>query len=228
MPVRYPIQGLNAFVCPVSCGGGAAALSDCYTSVASESKRISSIHLRLREKLMKRKGPQVGLTRAVLIRQISVYLIVLLGVLVQVTTRGATAHGFLDRKITVDIPENTSLEDALIRWGSAARLSVLINTADVQHQSIKGVKGVLSAREALEAILSGSGLRYTTDGDRIMVMPVSRSTQSLRGAFEATSDARILWWSDYDVNREKRLAALGGDAAVGEPVALGVRPRIAL
>jgi hypothetical protein len=106
---------------------------------------------------------------------------VLAGLVIQAATYGAEAQGILDRKITVDIPENTSLEDALIRWGIAAGLSVLINTADVQYQEIKGVKGVLSAREALETILDGSGLRYTADGDRIIVVPILRSTRSPRG-----------------------------------------------
>ena len=99
----------------------------------------------------------------------------------QASISNAVAQGVLDRVITVDIPANTSLEDALITWGVAAGLSVLINTADVQHQEIRGVKGVLSAKKALEAILNGSGLRYTEDGNRIVVVPVSRSTESLRG-----------------------------------------------
>ena len=167
---------------------------------------------------MKRKQLRISLKRTLSFPQMPFVLIALLSVVLQMGTQSASAQGFLDRKITLDIPRNTSLEDALISWGSAAGLSVLINTADVQHQSTNGIKGVVNAKEALEAILTGSGLKYIAEGNRIIVMPISRSPQSVGGAFEPSSGARILWQSDYDVDRQKRLASSGAESVTDEPV----------
>jgi iron complex outermembrane receptor protein len=162
---------------------------------------------------MERKQSRVGLKRTIPFSRVSFLLIALLGIILPLGTQSAGAQEFLDRKITLDIPQNTSLEDALISWGSAAGLSVLINTADVQHQSTKGIKGVVKAREALDAILSGSGLRYIAEGNRIIVMPISKSARSPSHASDTPAGARILWQGDYDIDKEKRLASSGGEAA---------------
>lgn len=166
---------------------------------------------------MERKQFRVRLKKTIPFPRISFLLIALLSIVLQMGAQNAGAQEFLDRKITLDIPQNTSLEDALISWGSAAGLSVLINTADVQHQSTKGIKGVVKAREALEAILNGSGLRYIADGNRIIVTPIAKSVRSLNGASETPSGARILWQGDYDMDKEKRLASSGGESATDEP-----------
>lgn len=85
--------------------------------------------------------------------------------------RAACALGAMDGEITLNIAANTYLEDALIEWGLASGMSVMINTAEVRHQLTQGVKGKLSARKALQTLLHDSGLTYTEEGGRVRIIP---------------------------------------------------------
>jgi iron complex outermembrane receptor protein len=86
--------------------------------------------------------------------------------------RCAHAGGSLDRPITLNIPANTRLEDALIEWGTKAGMTVMINTAAVANETTVGVRGTLPAGKALAMLLLNSGLSYTEDGGRIRIAPL--------------------------------------------------------
>ena len=77
----------------------------------------------------------------------------------------------LDKKYNFDIPANTRLEDALIEWGAKAGMTVMISTPTVELQRTPGVRGLLSARDALATLLRNSGLVYTSEGGRVRVVP---------------------------------------------------------
>lgn len=93
-----------------------------------------------------------------------------LALLFQVTPQSALAADAIDQRISIDIPKDTSLEDALIEWGTKAGMTVMMNTPMVSHTVTQGIKGTLSARAALSALLRGSGLSYTEEGNRIRVV----------------------------------------------------------
>ena len=112
----------------------------------------------------------------------SFWIYALLALSFQLTGRSALAEDALDRQITLTIPANTRLEDALIEWGIKSEVTVMINTPTVDRQTIRGISGTMSARSALVDILRGSGLSYTEDNGRIRVVPV---TSLLRSAQQA-------------------------------------------
>lgn len=89
------------------------------------------------------------------------------------------AEEFLDLQININVRANTSLEDALIDWGTAAGFTVMINTEIVHGRVAPEVRGHLTAREALTALLKNSGLSYSQSGRRIRVVPVSAAGQPL-------------------------------------------------
>lgn len=84
----------------------------------------------------------------------------------------------LDRLIYLDIPEDSALEDALIEWGKQTSVTVMINTTIVKDQHVNAIHGTFTARQALERILSVSGLRYAEDGTRIQVIPTNTYVHS--------------------------------------------------
>jgi iron complex outermembrane receptor protein len=88
----------------------------------------------------------------------------------QLGPRNVLAEDALDRPITLDIPANTRLEDALIEWGTKAGMTVMINTRTVEHQVTPRIHGTWSARNALTLMLRNSGLTYTNDAGRIRVI----------------------------------------------------------
>jgi len=88
------------------------------------------------------------------------------------------AEDALDRQININIEANTSLEEALINWGTASGLTVMINTATVYGRVAPEVRGHFSARAALTALLKNSGLSYTEAGGMIRVVPISPTTRS--------------------------------------------------
>jgi outer membrane receptor protein involved in Fe transport len=87
--------------------------------------------------------------------------------------RTALAEDSIDRPIALDIPANTRLEDALIEVGTKAGMTVMINTPTVDRQFTQGVHGTLSTRKALAVLLRDSGLSYTQEGERILVVPTA-------------------------------------------------------
>lgn len=81
------------------------------------------------------------------------------------------AGELLEKTIQVDISRNTRLEDALIEWGVEVGVTVMMNTATVSDRTAPEMHGTLSARKALSLILRGSGMSYTEDNGRIIIVP---------------------------------------------------------
>jgi iron complex outermembrane recepter protein len=124
-------------------------------------------------------------------------------VALQFVSQPTLAADELDRKVSLDIPENTPLQDALIEWGAKTGVTVMINAASVEHQLIRAVHGTLTARSAIALILSNTGLSYTQEGDRIRVVPV---TAALRSMLEEAPQAPA---SSGNSNRQ-----IGGETGV--------------
>ena len=91
----------------------------------------------------------------------------------QVASGPVWGADILDRQVSLDIQNNTSLEDALIEWGEKAGVSVMINTLVVEWKTTRAVHGKLNARRALTMLLEGSELSYTEDGYRIQIIQKS-------------------------------------------------------
>jgi outer membrane receptor protein involved in Fe transport len=102
----------------------------------------------------------------------------LLAVFLQLTSVGARAANALDRLITLDVPKNTPLEDALIEWGTKVGVTVMANTTAVEHQTTQGIHGTLRAGAMLSVLLRGSGLSYVAEGGRILIAPVGTFVRS--------------------------------------------------
>lgn len=94
----------------------------------------------------------------------------LVAALLQLLSIQAFADDLLDKHIVIDIPPNTSLEDALIDWGEKAGMTIMIDTASVADKVSPGIHGSMTARDALVAILVGSGLSYAKDRDRVQIV----------------------------------------------------------
>ena len=103
------------------------------------------------------------------LRKISVSLAVI--VVFPAIVYSADANDVLDRKVSFNIAENTRLEDALIEWGTQAQVTVMINTSTVDWKRTQKLEGTFSAREALMRLLKGSGLSFSQDGERILIVP---------------------------------------------------------
>lgn len=118
----------------------------------------------------------------------------------------------MERQIEFDIAAQTSLEDALIEWGSKCGISVMINTHAVTGRATAGVHGKLPARQALSRLLDGSGLTYKEHGNRVIVIPIKELNHvSLRSSDEdvpepsTTTSAGITGGGDdsYETNERK-------------------------
>ena len=92
------------------------------------------------------------------------------------TWRSASAEGALDRQVTLNIADNTRLEDALIQVGTAAGVTIMINTPTIDRQTIREYHATVSVRDALSALLRGSGLWYSEEGGRVRVVPAASFT----------------------------------------------------
>lgn len=82
----------------------------------------------------------------------------------------ARAEDALDRPISLSIPANMSLEDALIEWGVKSGMAVMMNTAVTQNKITAGIHGTFPAGRALTLLLKGSGLSYAENGSRIQIV----------------------------------------------------------
>lgn len=83
----------------------------------------------------------------------------------------ASDQNALDQVIEFNIPAHTRLDDALIEWGTRTGVTVMINARTVDWQLTQGIRGTFSARNALITLLQGSGLWYSTEGNRILIVP---------------------------------------------------------
>lgn len=99
----------------------------------------------------------------------------------------------LDRKVELNISAASGLEDALIEIGVKGQLAILINTSDVKKLSAKPLRGVYTARQALDLLLRGSGLDYSEDGGRVRII---QSVTSKRLSWDG-SGSDVLSASDY-------------------------------
>jgi outer membrane receptor for ferric coprogen and ferric-rhodotorulic acid len=92
--------------------------------------------------------------------------------------RTALSENLLDSMITLDIPTNVRLDDALIEWGLKAQVTVMMDGSMIKHKTTRGLHGTLPARQALSLLLRDSGLSYTQQGNRIHIVPTSALVRS--------------------------------------------------
>lgn len=103
------------------------------------------------------------------------FLAIIVAAVLQTVSPAEATDTALDRIISIDIPANTRLENALIEWGAKAGVTVMMNAKTVQGMITGKVQGTLSAQKALMLILEGSGLSFMEEGQRIVVVPTSAS-----------------------------------------------------
>ena len=82
----------------------------------------------------------------------------------------ADAADLLEKKITLEIAANSSIEDALIQWGEQSGLQVMMDSNTVHRNVPSALKGTLTARDALSRLLLGSGLSYSVEGQTLRVV----------------------------------------------------------
>lgn len=90
-------------------------------------------------------------------------------------TGGVAFAADLDQNIILDIPANTSLEDALLRWGAKAGVTVMFASHTVADLRTTGLQGTLPAKVALKRLLDASGLLYETKGDTVLIISASEN-----------------------------------------------------
>jgi hypothetical protein len=125
------------------------------------------------------------------------------------------------------------LEDAVIDWGIHAGVTVMMSTPTVSRELTQDVRGMLSARQALSLILRDSGLTYTEEGERILVVPgYSLALPGLMGAEATTpkySDGGGSAVAPHGKNgtgmNTRNAATLRDDDRVRDPVEIIVAPR---
>ena len=103
---------------------------------------------------------------------------VALSVLLSISPQTVLAQSTLDQKISLDVAPNTDLDEALIAWGRAVGMTVMIDTATAAHKVTNGVHGTHSARDILSQLLRDSGLTYSQNGQIIRVTPTSSMVRS--------------------------------------------------
>jgi iron complex outermembrane recepter protein len=80
----------------------------------------------------------------------------------------------LDEPVQFDIPANTPLSDALLRWAALTHLQVMFASQATENKLTDGAKGALSPRKALDVLLKRSGLTYSVAGNHtVTVAPAS-------------------------------------------------------
>lgn len=126
----------------------------------------------------------------------------------QVLPSVAAAQIPLDREILIDIPANTPLEDALIQWGRASNITVMINTSTVDHQVAPKVRGKMTARAALGLLLNNSGLSFSNDGRRVQVIPSGSTFQS---SWTEPDDDNAMLYASSDIEAHSSDSDSGQD-----------------
>ena len=85
----------------------------------------------------------------------------------------------LDHQITMDISNNTPLDEALATWGTSIGMAVVIDADATEKRVVgNGLHGTISARAALQLLLKKSGLSYAVQGDTVYVVPKVTASQS--------------------------------------------------
>ena len=136
-----------------------------------------------------------------------------IALLLQFGSEMAFADNPLERSISITIPVNSSLEEALVQFGRAAKVSILMDSRAIGARIVTHeVRGTLSAREALDKLLRDSGLSYRIDGERVCVVQTTKSLTQIRFSFlnESPSPA-MSTSSDFESN----IGAAGSDENSG-------------
>jgi iron complex outermembrane recepter protein len=81
-----------------------------------------------------------------------------------------SAANHLEKQITLNVPEDTSLESALLTWAQNAGMQIMISTESIAHLKAPTVHRTSRADVLLVTLLHGTGLTYTIDGDTIHVV----------------------------------------------------------
>ncbi len=115
----------------------------------------------------------------------------------------------LTRKIGFDIPAQP-LSTALIEFSRQARLQVMSSGVDLARQRSPGINGRHSIRQALNQLLSGSGLRFSSTGPNTIAVLATEAPEPQ----EMTRDVRELQLSQA---RHMRLAENSGVSATEQP-----------
>ncbi|MGF6691501.1 outer membrane receptor for ferric coprogen and ferric-rhodotorulic acid [Metapseudomonas resinovorans] len=79
------------------------------------------------------------------------------------------------QQVSLDIPAQ-SLAGALRQLGQQANLQILYSPNDVANRRSPGVRGNYEPAQALAAVLAGSGLRYSVDGNTVTLVSPSDSS----------------------------------------------------
>ncbi len=109
------------------------------------------------------------------------------------TSFGVYADTLLDKNIVIAIPAGTTLDDALVMWGMASNLSVMVNSASITTKITADIKGNVSARVALAKILRDAGLLYMFDNSEgiVYIFPAgSRNLVRLHNIFYRSEPAK--------------------------------------
>jgi len=127
----------------------------------------------------------------------------------------AVGADILDKQVYLSIDANSPLEDALIEWGAAAGVTVMINTMTVNGRITEGLKGTLNARGALVTLLRGSGLSYKLDGTRVQIVPTSTIVRS--NLERDTSYGSISTSSDIDTGSDRSSDVAAQESVSAQP-----------
>jgi outer membrane receptor protein involved in Fe transport len=132
---------------------------------------------------------QLGAHQKGVVRSHVARAVCLVALFLQFSSPSAYATDVLDRRIHLDIAAHTKLEDALIEWGMAAGMTVMINTRTVDNLLTQRLEASISARKALNMLLKDTGLAYTVEGSRIRVVPIIEFIKSGRTEARPTAAA---------------------------------------
>ena len=102
------------------------------------------------------------------------------------------SRDLLDKKISLDVAPDTSLEEALIQWGASSGMQVMMNSTVVGDQKTRGIAGTHRAGDALSTLLRGSRLSYEVSDHTVKVTPESMEVagdQSFRLSQAQPSDS---------------------------------------
>src|SRR5882724_4000938 len=79
--------------------------------------------------------------------------------------RPSYAFDPLYKEVRINLPGGVALDQALLRWGAAAGVQVMMSADDVRGIRVEAINKKAGAGEALRQLLHGSGLVYTVDGN---------------------------------------------------------------
>lgn len=117
-------------------------------------------------------------------------------------SNAAMASGPLETQINFDIAANSPLEGALLKWGVASGMQVMMASDLVNHQTTEGVRGFVSAGAALMQLLQGSGLSYVADQNTIHVVPAKTALHLAQATRQQSADATATYPAQREASRK--------------------------